>query len=126
MTTDACTTTRTFSAYGIADGSSLVRRTYYRLGDDPGTIDAAAVQRIGAAFGDAFVELADVDAVPDAVSMAVEDAAYFTGESFDGADADLRTDVLPSFYRSVAAFHCAYTGHPERADGALEAPDDAD
>jgi hypothetical protein len=124
--TDTCTTTRTFSAYGIPDGSALIRRTHRRLGDGPGTVDAAAVQRVGAAFRDAFLELAAVETVPEAVSAAVDDAAYFTTEAFDGDDADVRTDLVPSFYRSVAGFHCAYAGRSDRGrvQGALGAPDD--
>jgi len=34
-----------------------------------------------------------------------------TAEQFhDEPAADLRTDVIPAFYRRVAAFHCAYWG----------------
>jgi len=40
---------------------------------------------------------------------AVEDARALTREEFvDQPDADLRTDVIPAFYRRVADFHCVY------------------
>jgi hypothetical protein len=33
----------------------------------------------------------------------------FTEDEFaDDPDADLRTDVIPTFYLYVASFHCAY------------------
>jgi hypothetical protein len=51
------------------------------------------------------------------VAAAVEDAAYFTREQYAGTRADLRTEVVPAFYRSVAGFHSAYREHTAPVDG---------
>lgn len=37
-----------------------------------------------------------------------EDGYYFARERYEGTDADLRTVVVPEFYREVAGFRCAY------------------
>ena len=42
---------------------------------------------------------------------AVDDARARTAEEFaEEPGADLRTTVVPAFYRRVAGFHCAYHG----------------
>jgi hypothetical protein len=47
--------------------------------------------------------------VPTHVELAVADARELTREAFaDRPDADVRTEVLPAFYRRVAALHCRY------------------
>ena len=41
--------------------------------------------------------------------MAIEDARAHTQDEFDDSPgADLRTEVIPAFYRRVAGFHCIY------------------
>ena len=117
--TDACTTTRTFAVYGVDDGSVLVRTTHRLVHDeDDGTVTDATLDLVAAAFRAAFLEHADVGSLPADVAAAVEDARYFTRERYAGAEADLRTELLPAFYREVAGFHCAYRGHVEHADEA--------
>jgi hypothetical protein len=113
---DTCTTTRAFDVYGVTDGSVLVRTTHRLVHEnDRGTVTDATLDLVAAAFRAAFMEHADVGALPADVAAAVEDALYFTRERYADSDADLRTEVLPSFYREVAGFHCAYRGHPTHA-----------
>jgi hypothetical protein len=114
---DACTSATAFEPYGVADGSVLVRRTYYRLDDVDGRVTDGTIARVVDAFVEAFREATGVDAVPADVRAAVADAAFFTAEAYVGADADRRTSVVPAFYRNVAGFHCAYRGYPPE-DGA--------
>lgn len=107
-----CTTTRSFDDHGIDDGSTLIQRTYYRLAaETSSTFEPTAewFDRIEAAFVWAYLATVEGSDVPRHVEAAIDDARALTAESFaDRADADLRTDVLPSFYRHVAGFHCAY------------------
>lgn len=110
--TGECTTTGSFDDHGIADGSDLVRRTYYRLaGDGPPSFapTEAFFDRLETAFLWAYLGSADRADVPDHVRAAIDDARVLTRQEFDDRpDADLRTAVLPAFYRRVAGFHCAY------------------
>ncbi len=111
-TDDECTTTGSFAAHGIDDGSRLISRTYYRLADGAPASFAPAdrfFDRLETAFIWAYLESAGGTGVPDGVLTAVDDARARTAEEFaDEPDADLRTTVIPAFYRRVAGFHCAY------------------
>lgn len=115
--TDTPTATRTFARYGIPDGSVLVQRTERLLtGNGGGTVTDSTLSLLEAAFRTSFLELAAVESVPPDVAAAVEDAAYFTREEYAGTHADLRTEVVASFYRSVAEFHHAYREHTAPVD----------
>lgn len=51
----------------------------------------------------------DERGVPPHVERAIEDARTLTEAEFaDRPDADVRTGVIPAFYRRVAEFHCIY------------------
>ncbi len=110
-----CTTTTSFSDHGVDDGSDLVTATHYRLLDagyrefEPG---AEFFEAVETAFVRSYLDrTADASGLPDHVAAAIDDARERTREEFEGRpDADLRTDVLPAFYRRVAGFHCAYRG----------------
>jgi hypothetical protein len=115
---DTCTTTRAFDVYGVPDGSVLVRTTHRLVHEaDRGTVTDETLEFVAAAFRAAFLEHAAVDSLPPDVDAAVEDARHFTGERFVASEADLRTELLPAFYREVAGFHCAYRGHVAHRDG---------
>jgi len=109
---DDCTTTGSFADHGIDDGSALVRETYYRLAaTDDGEFRPTDryLVRTADAFTRAYLVAADEYAPPDHVAAAIDDARVWTREEFgDDPDADLRTEVLPAFYRHAAGFHCAY------------------
>ena len=107
-----CTTTGSFATHGIDDGSRLVSRTYYRLADG-GPPEFAPTEsffdRLETAFIWAYLESTGGTDVPDGVLTAVDDARARTAEELaDEPGADLRTTVVPTFYRRVAGFHCAY------------------
>jgi hypothetical protein len=78
--TDTCTTTTAFSAYGIDDGSELVRRTHRELTDGTSETDASSVRfdELDAAFRTAFAELAGGAGVPGDVETTMEDGLSFT------------------------------------------------
>jgi len=109
--TEECTTTESFVDHDIEDGSALVQRTYYRLA-------AAGVEfvpeesffdALESAFIWAYLETVEDNGVPDHVEAAIDDAKAVTAAEFaDRPDADLRTDVVQTFYGNVAGFHCAY------------------
>jgi len=106
-----CTTTRSFVDHDIADGADLVKRTYYRLRDDGAAYEPTErfFDRLETAFVRAYLDSAAEPTLPEHVRAAVDDARALTESGFEGrADADLRTDVLPAFYRHVAGFHCRY------------------
>ena len=119
-TTD-CSTTTSFEDHGLDDGGELVRETYLRLAAASGT-DATGTdgggrftpterffERLESAFLWSYLHQADVAEVPAHVQTAVDDALAVTAEEFsDAPGADLRTEVLPTFYQEVAGFHCAY------------------
>ena len=107
-----CTTTRSFDDHGIVDGVDLVTRTYYRLADGSRPAfepTASFFDRLESAFLWAYLGSVDEPGVPEHVELAVEDARSLTEAEFrDHPDADVRTEVIPAFYRRVAGFHCAY------------------
>jgi len=107
-----CTTTGSFADHDIEDGSSLVQQTYYRLAEadrleyEP---TEAFFDELETAFIWAYLGSVDSADIPDHVQAAIDDARVFTAEDFaDRPDADLRTDVVQTFYRYAAGFHCAY------------------
>lgn len=107
-----CTTTGSFDDHGIDDGHELVTATHRRLrearvaGFRP---TDAFFDRLESAFTWAYLGTVDDAGVPDDVALAIADARHAIEDEFgDRADADLRTDVVPAFYRSVAGYHCAY------------------
>jgi hypothetical protein len=110
--TDDCTTTGSFGDHDIEDGSSLVQRTYYRLAEADGLEyepTEAFFEELETAFIWAYLGSVDGAGIPDHVQTAIDDARVFTAEDFaDRPDADLRTEVVPTFYRYAAGFHCAY------------------
>jgi hypothetical protein len=109
---DDCTTTRSFSDHGIGDGVDLVTRTYYRLqGAERHEFEPTEhfFDQLESAFIWAYLGSVDESGVPAHVEMAIEDARAHTQDEFDDSpDADLRTEVIPAFYRRVAGFHCIY------------------
>jgi hypothetical protein len=109
---EECTTTASFDDHGIVDGSDLVTSTYYRLEEADRTafpLTEAAFDRLASAFLWAYLGSVEESGVPRHVELAIEDARARTKEEFSGsAEADLRTEVLPAFYRRVAGFHCIY------------------
>jgi len=108
-----CTTTSSFSDHGVDDGADLVSATYYRLLDagyrefEP---DAGLFEAIETAFVRTYLDRVDGTAgLSDHVAAAIDDARVLTREEFEGrSEADIRTEVLPAFYRRVAGFHCSY------------------
>ncbi|MFB6205381.1 MAG: hypothetical protein ABEJ05_02480 [Haloglomus sp.] len=110
-TTDGCTTTDSFDDHGIHDGADLLTATYYRLAaaDTEFEPTASFFDRLESAFVWAYLGAVDGTDVPDHVMAAVEDAREQTRAEFaERPEADLRTDVIPAFYRRIAGFHCAY------------------
>lgn len=109
---EECTTTRSFADHGIVDGVDLVTRTYYRLADGSSPRfepTASFFDRLESAFLWAYLGSVEEPGVPEHVELAVEDARSLTETAFDDRpDADVRTEVIPAFYRRVAGFHCAY------------------
>ena len=109
---EECTTTGSFGDHDIDDGSALIQDTYYRLtegGRDTFEPNERFYDSLEAAFLWAYLGSTDGSDVPDHVEAAIDDALAFTAEDFaDRPDADLRTDVVPTFYRYAAGFHCAY------------------
>lgn len=110
---DPCDTSATaLVAHGIDEGDRLVRRTYYDLVEDGfDEFDGSAefVARVAETFRAVYAELAAPATVPADVDAAIDDARLGTLEAVD-ASADLRTGVLPQFYRQFAGYYCAYSG----------------
>ena len=108
--THTCTTTTAFGAYGVPDGSDLIQRTYHELTDGTTETDASRIRfgELDTAFRRAFTGLTTLGELPPVVEAALADGLYFTREQYEGTDADLRTVVVPAFYREVAGFLCAY------------------
>lgn len=99
--------------FGI-DGRQLRRRTHDDLVEDGfGTYEptAAYADRLAQTFRAVLAEQADLLTVPEDVDAAIDDAVHATLSEHE-EDADLRTDVVGTFYRSFAAFYCAYRGRP--------------
>lgn len=107
-----CTTTDSFSDHGIGDGVDLIRETHHRLRDADTPEFSPSVRffdRLESAFIWAYLGSVDEPSVPTHVEMAIDDARALTSEEFeDRSDADVRTEVIPAFYRRVAGFHCVY------------------
>jgi hypothetical protein len=109
--TDECTTTGSFGDHGV-DGRRLIEGTYRRLAaaELRAFEDTAGFYRqLESAFLWAYLAAVDEPGVPDHVAYAVDDALAWTRERFaDADDPDVRTEVVPAFYREAARFHCAY------------------
>lgn len=107
-----CTSTTSFADHGLDDGETLIRETYYRLVDG-GRTDfeptEAFFNQLESAFVWSYFAATDERRVPSHVQAAIDDARARTAEAFnDRPDADLRTEVIPTFYQRVAGFHCIY------------------
>ena len=109
---DDCTTTGSFTDHGIEDGSDLITSTYYRLQSadrSDFSPTEAFFDRLESAFIWAYLGSVDERGIPPHVESAIDDARSLTRAEFeDRPNADLRTDVIPTFYRRVAGFHCLY------------------
>jgi hypothetical protein len=109
---DDCSTTDSFSDHGIGDGADLVTRTYHRLPEPDRqqfTPTDGYFDRLESAFIWAYIGSVDEPGVPAHVQTAIDDARARTREEFEERpDADVRTDVIPAFYRRLAGFHCLY------------------
>ncbi len=108
---EECTTTESFADHDIEDGSTLIQRSYYRL-SDAGRAEfeptASFFDALESAFIWAYLGTVRENGVPEHVEAAIDDARALTAEEFTDREADLRTEVLPAFYRHLAEFHCAY------------------
>ncbi|MHC3438709.1 hypothetical protein ACYJ1Y_11580 [Natrialbaceae archaeon A-gly3] len=107
-----CASTNSFDDHGIDDGSELIRRAYYRIkGEEDVTFEPTErfFDRLEVAFIWAYLSSVEGNTVPEDVAVALADAKVITREEFrDRPDANLRTEVIPEFYRQTAGFHCAY------------------
>jgi hypothetical protein len=106
-----CSSSDSFTDHGIERGSQLVSGTHTRLADAGIEFEPTAdfFDRLEEAFIWAYLGNVHERGVPDHVETAIIDAKATTRERFsDAPDADLRVDVVPAFYQSVAGFHCAY------------------
>jgi hypothetical protein len=109
--TPACTTTSSFADHDISDGSTLIRRTYHRLRSAHTEYQPTSsfFDALESAFIWAYLGTTKERGVPDHVTAAIDDArAHTKAELEDRPDADLRTVVVPTFYRHLADFHCVY------------------
>jgi len=111
-TSEDCTTTESFDDHDIEDGSALIQRTYYRLASAERTEfepTASFFDALESAFVWTYLGTVEENGMPDHVEAAIDDARALTAEEFaERPDADLRTEVIPTFYRYAAGFHCAY------------------
>lgn len=106
--------TTAFAAFTVADSSAIVHRTYYRLR----SLDDAAVHlssefmaTLAQAFRRAVLVETERHTVPEAVDAAVDQAVTVTlHDLLDLGSAALRTQVLPTFYRTVPRTSCALDG----------------
>jgi hypothetical protein len=107
---DACSTTDSFANYGITDGSDLISRAARALGStrQDVTVTPELTSGVESAFRTAFLAESDDGTLPSTVTAALDDAAVLVVDRFGGETRDLRTDVLPAFYREFAGYHCAY------------------
>jgi hypothetical protein len=111
-TADDCTTTKSFDDHDIEDGMALIQQTYYRLAAADG-VEYEPTESFFAALESAFIwaylGTVEENGIPDHVEAAIQDARVSTAKEFaDQWDADLRTEVVPTFYSYAAGFHCAY------------------
>lgn len=109
---DECTTTGSFSEHGIEDGTDLITSTYFRLQNatrDQFDPSETFFDKLESAFIWAYLGSGEETGVPEHVELAIDDARALTHEEYaDQPGADLRTEVIPTFYRHVADFHCLY------------------
>lgn len=132
MTT--CTTrTAAFTDHGIRDGTELVSRTYYALvtsGHATPEMSGEYAEHVATAFRKAFIRKAAVPLVPEPVEAAIEASTdIVVHRLLDDSDADLRTEVLPAYYRAVANAYCAHLaagGNPGRVGVWYHDDDDDD
>jgi hypothetical protein len=110
---ETCSThDRAFLDYGVPTGGDLAQDAYYRLrkrGFTEASPTPAFLDGLAKAFEGAYVAEASVPIVPEPVAAAIDDArTTFAHRLLDDPDADrdLRTDVLPTFYRLVARYYC--------------------
>lgn len=111
MTT--CTTrTAAFTDHGIRDGTDLVSRTYYALvisGHATPEVTSEFAEHVAAGFRRAFIRKAAMPLVPETVEAAIEASTdVVVHRLLDEPDVDLRTDLLPAYYRAVANAYCAH------------------
>jgi hypothetical protein len=103
---------RSFADHNIDDGSALIKRTYFRLTDAGRTTfdpTPSFYDALESAFMWAYLGTVEEAEIPLHVEAAIDDARAFTEEDFaQDSEADLRTDVIPTFYQYAAGFHCAY------------------
>lgn len=109
----SCSThTTAFDHHGIVDGTELIARTHYALsetGDLTPEPTSAFVDRVATAFRAAYVKEAAVPLVPDPVNEAIDHASdTLVHDLLDEPDADLRTELLPTFFQRVAGAYCAH------------------
>lgn len=109
---DECTTTLSFSDHGIEDGHELLTETYYRYRDqtdEPFTAAEDDLRRLEVAFIRTYLDELGAGTVDDHVQAALADALTDLRETFADVDEpNLRTDVIPTFYRRLASYHCEY------------------
>ncbi|MFB6242966.1 MAG: hypothetical protein ABEH80_02605 [Halobaculum sp.] len=106
---EQCATTDSFAEYGVTDGADLIRDAARELGaSETVTVDRALIDSVEHAFRTAFLRESGSQTLPDDVDAALDDAAARTHERLGDETHDLRTDVVPAFYRAFAGFHCAY------------------
>lgn len=106
-----CTTTASFDDHEIEDGMALITGTYARLQGFDIAYEPAEwfYEALEIAFTAAYLEMTDESTLPSHVAAAIEDARYFIATEFDEQpEASLRNEVIPTFYRQVAGFHCIY------------------
>lgn len=101
-----------FTDHGIPDGTTLIHRTYYHLATN-GIREPVPSQdfsdRVANAFRTAFIRSAPVPLVPDPIDTAIDEATeVIIHRTLDDPEADLRTKILPAFYRAVAQNYCLY------------------
>lgn len=109
--TPACTTTSSFADHNIDDGSTFITRTYHRLRSAHSEYQPTGsfFDALESAFIWAYLGATEDRGVPEHVAAAIDDArAHTKAELDDQPDADLRTEVVPTFYQHLADFHCAY------------------
>jgi hypothetical protein len=109
--TEKCTTTESFADHDISDGSALIQRTYHRLRSAHTEYQPTKsfFDALESAFIWAYLGATEERGVPDHVAAAIDDARAHTKPELENQpDADLRTNVVPTFYQHVADFHCVY------------------
>lgn len=108
-----CSThTAAFTDHGITDGTDLVSRTYYTLSTNGHRTPEATSEfadQVAMAFRQAFIRSAAVPLVPEPIDVAIDEATnVIIHHVLDDSDADLRTEILPAFYQTVASTYCSH------------------